>query len=122
MLGAFYRPLYAGGTGAAEPARVLPWRGDGEDPLLLPGAFPMPCPSPGSRRPCWVLFAPRRWTGGPMYGGLVPAGGSSRLQRFPCPSSKQIASGESYAGRFFIRAGLKLWKMYCNSTEPRGSS
>lgn len=52
----------------------------------------------------------------------MPAGASLFLQRFPCLNRRQTAVDENYAGIFFIWAGLKLWKMYCNSAEARGNS
>lgn len=102
---------HLGITGAAEPPWVPPGRGHGENQLLLPVAFSVGtsqgtnCPARGH---LWWPRACRQV--------VTPAALPLRLNR------KQIALDENYAGIFFIRAGLKLWKIYCNSAEPRGNS
>lgn len=55
-----------------------------------------------------------------IYGGRGAGWQVAPPQRFPCPYTKQIALRENYAGIFFIQAGLKLWKIYRKSAEPRG--
>lgn len=102
---------------------MQPRRGDGENQLLLPGAFsagtsqqPRPSALQGTNCPA------RGRTAGPfMVASCLPAGHYSGSAS-PCLNRKQIALDESYAGLFFIRAGLKLWKTYCNSAEPWGNS
>lgn len=123
-LSAFYQPLSVYSTGCALPHGRSQGEGMGKTSSCSPEPFPPARSSPiiRSRLPCRMLFAPLGVDHGPICGGLVPAGRSLLLQRFPYLNRKQIALDENYAGIFFIRAGLKLWKIYCNSSEPWGNS
>lgn len=75
----------------------------GKTSSCSPEPFPAARPSPiiRSRLPRRMLFAPLGVDHGPVCGGLVPAGRSLLLQRFPYLNRKQIALDENYAGIFF---------------------